>query len=370
MKILFIGNANSFLLINLASALKTYYPGILVDILSHEKSTKSEALISFNKIYEISKTSPLQKMRYVKFFWITYQFSKLLKRTDNEYDAIHIFYLSAIYGVLWRKIKSKGRKKILTIFGSEFYRSNAVIKYLQERMIREADIISASNQQTLDDFCSFFNVPLQKRYNVHFGLSVLTELTHVTEQDILNFKLSNEIQNKLLVACGYNGSENQNHINIITELSKIKHLLQDIVLVFHFHEYKKEYKQQLEELLTFNGLHFLFLTGSLTNKDLAVFRKSIKVLIQLQTTDQLSGSMIEHIAAKSMVITGSWLPYNVLDDLGIKLFKIRSFSDLPDALLKTLSDGLTSAQLTSNSQAAHEFCDWENTIKNWHNLYT
>jgi hypothetical protein len=69
MHLLFIGNANSFLLINLGLKLKEHFPDIAVDILSESRAHTKEAGLAFNNIYAVDSRSRWSKIKFIKVLW-------------------------------------------------------------------------------------------------------------------------------------------------------------------------------------------------------------------------------------------------------------------------------------------------------------
>ncbi|MDI9342572.1 MAG: glycosyltransferase [Sediminibacterium sp.] len=370
MKVLFVGNANSFLLINLASTLKKHYPGLQIDILSNERIKDSGLNSPFDTIFQIASESRWKNVKYLKVIWYAIQLKRLLATIPEDYKAIHIFYISSIYRLVWPFLKRKGKKIILSVFGSEFYRSGKAIKRMQRQLIIDADWVTAANTQTLNDFCGYFSVPAQKQTICRFGLSVIDEMQTVTEAEINAFRQTHQITNKHIIACGYNASRNQNLEKIIQQLATIKEHLNQSVLFFQLPGTENElYRQTLESLLKHNQLNYRFFIHPFTNHELAVYRKAVDVMIQVQNTDQLSGAMSEHISAGIPVITGAWLPYKILDDEGIRLFKINRFEELASVLLNAMEKGLTCDQQQQNTRKINQLCQWQNTITHWYNLY-
>ena len=52
----------------------------------------------------------------------------------------------------------------------------------------------------------------------------------------------------------------------------------------------------------------------------------------------LSGSMLEHLSARNIVITGSWLPYDCLDQWGIFLRRIDRLELISNELYDVLNN--------------------------------
>jgi hypothetical protein len=70
----------------------------------------------------------------------------------------------------------------------------------------------------------------------------------------------------------------------------------------------------------------ILLEEYLSDKDIATLRKITDIFINLPTQDSFSATMMEHLYAGSVVITGSWLPYDELFNSGAKILKITDFN--------------------------------------------
>jgi hypothetical protein len=80
--------------------------------------------------------------------------------------------------------------------------------------------------------------------------------------------------------------------------------------------------------------------------------------------------MQEHLFAGNVVITGSWLPYKVLDDSGIIYWKTESAERLALTLMDVLTQYSEYSNLISgNSSIIGKLSSWPETIKNWSVLY-
>lgn len=368
MRVLFVGNAKSYLLINLAVKLKECVPAIEIDILSEFESTTNEASAAFRNIYDLNNHSGWSKKKYIKVLWYAWYIRKLVNQLKDDYDVIHIFYLSSVYRLIWRQLKSKGKEIVITVFGSEFYASNILVKLFQRKMVSDAKFITATNENTLKGFSSFFNIPERRQVLCRFGLSVLDEIENVTNEEILQFKKNYRVsENSLVIACGYNTSSNQNLEVIIDQVNSVKNTLGDIVLFFQFRKADcGSYTDSIIDLVKQKGIPFVVLTQFFTEKELAIYRKSVDVFIQVQNTDQLSGAMQEFLAAGCNVITGSWLPYSVLDEMNIDYLKVDHLNDIGEVLKNSLKRNINKSH---NQKMINNLSGWDGNIDKWLGLY-
>lgn len=110
-KILFIGNANSFLIIQLAKKLIAYNPDLQIDILS-DQTIKSECS-PFHHSYCVDDSNPKASKKIIKAFYVAVQMKKLIQKVEGKYDVIHILYVSASYRYFWNELKKRAQKLYL-----------------------------------------------------------------------------------------------------------------------------------------------------------------------------------------------------------------------------------------------------------------
>ncbi len=92
------------------------------------------------------------------------------------------------------------------------------------------------------------------------------------------------------------------------------------------------------------------------------------VMINILQTDSFSGSMQEFLYANNIVITGSWLPYKLFDELGVYYHKIDSAEMLAGKLTEVLSN-LNKEKTMQNVQIINSLSSWGNNIQNWIKAY-
>src|SRR3989304_10346614 len=66
-----------------------------------------------------------------------------------------------------------------------------------------------------------------------------------------------------------------------------------------------------------SNLNYKIMKSMLNIEDIARLRLIANIVLNIQTTDQLSASVQEHLFAGNIVIVGKWLPYDIYDEMGI-----------------------------------------------------
>jgi hypothetical protein len=368
MKILFIGNANSFLLIRLAEQLSKSIPGLMIDVATMESSISVEAKKTFHTVFFDAEKRFGEDIRFAKVLFLAKKLNSILNQIDNDYDGVCLLYLSAVYRLTWNKIKQKSSLQVVSLFGSEFYRAGSIIRSMQKKMLHEATSITYSNELLWKDVRSFFDLKKSKGKRCLFGLSVLDEIDKVTVKDIESFRNDFQINNhQQIVACGSNSSVNQSFEEIITSLELVKDKLTDVVVFFQFPDVtNNSYAQKIVNLIESTGIQYRIIDRFLSDYELASYRKAAAVMIQVQNTDQLSGAMQEHLYAGSEVITGDWLPYAIFDEIGIEYSKVKERKDIGPLLIELLAQP---NQENENSSKIGKLSKWNNAISEWKTVF-
>lgn len=365
-KILFVGNANSFLIYQLAKQIKKVHPNWKIDILSEHLFELEES--PYDSVFAVNHKHPNASRKYIKAWFLASEMKKLIREVNTHYDCVHILYLSSAYRFIWNDLKKVADKTIITVFGGDFYKSNFFMRLLMKKMVKEVQIISAPNPDTLRAFSEKFNIPHSKQRLVRFGLSILDEIDNLSNDDIHYWKVNQKISNdKILIACGYNKSANQNIPQIVNSIIQEKDLLPRIILCFQFPGEETEYTRLVIEELKRNKVDYRIFCDRFSDRELAIYRKAMNVMIQVQTSDSFSGAMQEHIYTGSIVITGKWLPYAFLDDQGVDYIRINSIKEVGTTIINSLDHKIN---LKINKSIIASYSKWSVTINSWTALYS
>ena len=79
--------------------------------------------------------------------------------------------------------------------------------------------------------------------------------------------------------------------------------------------------------------------------------------------------MQEAIFGGAKIITGSWLPYEILDVNNVMLFKIDDFSQLSKILIEAKDFEFSQENKKHNAEVIYSLSGWEIIKKQWFGLY-
>jgi glycosyltransferase involved in cell wall biosynthesis len=373
-KLLLVGNGNHQFIRNYVEWLKKENEQLQVSILS-DRPMREEAKKNYDKIYQINfNTLFFRIIKQIKgirsLFYLIPATSKL--KEFQKYDFIHIHRLSIQAAFLIIFISKFCNAKIITtVWGSDFYKNSKYNKKLFFHACNLSDTITFANKETKEQFLKKFrweknNISIQR-----FGLAPLEQIKKLRTTKHEAKRQLGWDGNKLAVTIGYNLYPNQQHIHILKQIDSLTNYSDKIELIIPItyggnEYYKMELLSEANKLPYTNRLYDQFLS----DEKIALIRLASDIMIQLQVTDQLSGSMQEHLFTRNVVITGSWLPYQTMIDYGIEFIRIDSIEELSDKLEKVINQYDSFYQKTTeNPEAILKLSSWESNISDWIQLY-
>ncbi len=379
MRLLILGDPYNLFVINFAEALHKSDGNIIIDILSNtvippKTFNFEDKPIPYHHIYNNDPLPKLiNKIPLVRTYFRKAKAKKALKiinNPKNKYDVILIHGIWEINAVIFPKINIDKTFVIASIWGSDYYDGNQSRLF---KILEKCNIINVSNPEIMEEIINTKSIPPSKFRNCKFGLAPLGYV-----YDILNFPIEvakEKLQfkhNEFIITCGYNGTDNHQHLKILQSIKEVKDILPPhtrIVLPMTYGT-KPAYKVEVVNALENCGIPYKIFETFLKDKEVAYLRRSTDLMLQLQKNDALSGSMQEHLLAKNIVITGSWLPYKVHKDKGIYYETIDQMSELKDKLTYVF-ENLNKLRINVNSKNTPEkFKEslWSESIKDWKNM--
>lgn len=312
-------------------------------------------------------------IRYLLIIPVTFLY---LLKLNREYDICHILYKKFQYHFLINLIYQKGKKTIVTIFGSDYYKSH--LKYLDKRIYYKVDYITFANEQTKIDFNNYYKSKFNNKIKIcPFGLSILNKIDEIFKKEGCQ-QIKNNLgysSQSIIITCGGNRSSNEQHEKIINELSLIKNIpiKKDIVLIFPM-----TYGGSLKRVSTIKklilkkipNLKCKIITNYQNISDTAKLRIITDVQINIRKTDQLSGVMLENMYTGGVIINGNWLPYKNLNEKKIyyeKISNIKLLHQKIEIIINNLQ--IYKRKTINNPIIIKNNYHWNTTSKFWYSLY-
>lgn len=292
----------------------------------------------------------------------------------EKYDVIHVHFLAPFYGDVAEQIRNKCEKLIITIWGSDYYRTTSEQREEQRKLIDRADIITFDNEVTMDEFAKYYDITNKERLSINrFGLTALEYIKDLENSNKDSIKAEYNIpKNSIVVTCGYNANPAHNHLEIIKSIKQVKNKLPENMYYIFPMTYSRDeaYCDAVKEELSKSGLQYIVLEKFMNFEQIAKLTIITDIMVQLQTTDTLSATMQEHMYNGNIVITGSWLPYKPLKDIGTYFLEISSINKVGKKLTDVAKELLMIKQrCKKNRNIIWKFSAWENTVENWIKTY-
>ncbi len=370
MRILLIGIHNHPLVEQFALELrKNLDVPITIEIISRKPKSmfNTEAFDNVHWLYQENS----------KEMWNDIKAFKRLRTILNgakQYDICHIHFTDYKYALIANLIKKKCRKLICTIWGSDYYRIGYIQKKILAYLLSHADYISFSNKRTREELIDElgFSLHQQKMTVVRYGLGLLhnIELLKRDREEIRKtFNISHQT---IVITCGYNADQSQQHIAMLEAINTLDQKQKSNILLFLPLTYggNQEYTNQIKTKLKQINTNFQVFTEFLSDDNLAKLRLVSDIMIQIQKTDQFSGSMQEHMYAGDLIITGDWLPYETMKERGAFFLEISHTNNLSKELSNILSNFDTyKKKCEINEEAIKGLSHWNVSIEDWLKLY-
>lgn len=375
MRILLLGDAESIFNKQLIYNLKKIDNSIQADIISRSPVTSDKN--NYDHVY----TPILLKNRGVISaklnIYISHIFVMLHLLFMQKYDVINIMYMSNFWKHHLNSLLKKSNKLIVTFYGSDFYRASESnkIKYIQ--ILDKSKYIITTNSKMKDAICEYYNDYHDKAIVSSFGLESLEHIDAAAknpehEQKIKDYKEKLKIPyNKIVITCGQSASVHIGHEKIISQIRKLNKDTQDnIFLIFPMTYGDKEHRESIKKILKEGNDNYLVLEDYMSVQDIALLRLISDIYINVQPTDQLSGTMQEHLYSGSVVINGSWLPYDIFKENNCFFMEVDSTEQLSNTVQDVINDiaGLKQ-KCNGNNASIKKLTSWSSCSKRWYDIY-
>ncbi len=343
-------------------------------------------LLSFSKtrfFWQIIFFEISQKKSYKDIKSLIYDFARAKYRVENfinplEIDIIHFHFcvpnnLKEIY-FLNSKIKT-----VCTFWGSDLMRSTGVSNvFYVKKALESANAITVQTPELAEIlYCKYGRKFNSKLTTLRFtlGIKIFDEIDAYRENISLinDFKKKHSIPlDKVVVALGHNAFPENNHLLMIEQIKTIpKEIAGKFIFLLHLgYGGNKRHINLLQEIAEKeNDLQFIIINEFFNEKETALLRLSTDLLIQMPISDALSAAMTEVIYAGNTAITGAWLPYGILRRNGIIFLEIESFTELPNTILKFLSNRQKGKKENNNAKLINTLLFPATTTPVWIQLF-
>lgn len=309
-----------------------------------------------------------------------YQYTSMAELKDileklPKFDAIQMLWIESDAAFFHKLFREKAKRLLLYIGGSDFYRASDSDRAFKRELIMCADGITSHTEDILREFRAYYGEELaEKTSTLPYGLQVLEYIRSGTFEDRDNLKRKLGIPlDKVVVTCGHNANAAHQHNEMIDALEKLPASIKEqIVCVFPmtYPSGQGEYIASIQSKLDKSSLTYVTLTQFMNFEEMGYYALGSDIMIHVQTTDSLSGTMLEELYAGSVVIAGGWLPYQCLCELGVFLEEVDEISGLTEKLAEIVPAlERYREKCIPNKAAIWNRCSWDAVVPQWRAIW-
>lgn len=390
-KVLLVGDASSYFIKSIyanVTSISKYELGIFnINPKNSNQSHTNKSNVNFNSIDGASKSFSMKLAKWLANIKVPL-IKKLIYKIYLIYNFINFYSISKKYDILnFHHLDDNAReyihfstrflahkKHILSLWGSDFYKRDKNEDDAFKTILKQAQTITFTNEKSKELFISEFEWKKDNIFVIQFGLA---QLDLIRNHQSTKVEIKSELsiaENKTVLTVGYNASVNQQHEEIISELkvlAKDKKWVEGLHLIVPLtYGAPIAYKQKLSQMYSQLPFSSTIYENYLDDDKITRLRIVSDIMIQLQQTDQFSGSMQEYLFSNNIVITGSWLPYGFFKEKGVYFEEIHSISELTNLLKSVLLNKKEcDAKTKNNADIIYNISSWSSTIHKWTELY-
>lgn len=340
--------------VSLAQNMKERYPGISISVLTKAREYAESLGQVCDHIYCYKHYGEL---------------NEILAGMPMQ-DVFQTLWIEDDWVLFADSIRGKCRCLNLHVGGSDLYRSGPYCLESKRKLVRLADRVTAETETTIHDFCRVYPEAGQKIRWLNFGIDELDYEGPAGIQDAkAYFGLE---QDKVIVTCGHNAKKEHQHKEIIGQLRALEDGVRGMAeFVFPMtYGNRGTYTDGIKKLLSETKITSLVMTKFMNAEEMARYAACSDIMVHVQTTDQLSSTMLQEMHAGAVVIAGSWLPYQMLRDKGVYFLTVDSIGELS----ATLADVIRNLKeykerCEKNREIIYEMSSWNHAAARWKRLW-
>ncbi len=351
--------------------------GFEIDIANIDERTRQiqediQSFYSKNNIGIIDYEVTIRK-KHRKTHLLFSRIRNILKlRIIKQYDYVHFHYITEdAISLLFYKPR---KKSIVTLYGSDFLRASKPKILMLKKVVRRCNVVTVATLYMQRKASEVLGLETNRIRIIPFGVNNIEYAKVVNAQeDISTYRIEYGLpQDKLIVFAGYNGNPAHRHINILNKLETLPINYRERLCVVFFCSYglSEEYRSEINQAISHSSIECRLVTTYLVGEQMMRFRKCGDIMLNLQSTDVLSASMLESLAVGNIVIKGDWLQYNELEEINAFMLSIDNINSLSN-VIKEVIDNIHSykCMVASNREKIYGFLSWNSRRETWRMLF-
>ena len=294
-----------------------------------------------------------------------------------EFDIIHSLWMEKPWGWHAGTLKSKAKYWFCSVGGSDLYRDSRkkVCKAYQINILNHSDWFSSENVETKKEFIKIYGKKYEKiphtinRFGVDIFDAIEERKTGKKEQ-----KRAFDIpKDKVVVCCGYNANPAHQHLKMISSFSRLpQDIIRKLFFVFPMTYSAVEcgYIEKVRSAIQEVTNSFIILEDFMSTEEMAEVVQATDVMIHVQTTDQMSSTMLAHMYNGNVVIAGAWLPYHSLKERGVYFIDVNEVDEV-GAVLADVAENCEAykKKCENNEDLVYSMSSWDVCEKEWIAVY-
>lgn len=292
-----------------------------------------------------------------------------LLRVARDFDVVNIHYVAPIYAKLAPVLKRRGSALVASIWGSDFLRAGPEALEALGRTFDSADIVTSNNPRVAEGIKAWRGRRDDVRV-VRFGLGSFDQIDQLmSAESFRDIRASLDLpENRIILACGYNASRQQNHAMIAQGISMVSPQKKASLFALVPMSYPVDpgYVAEVRQAFEASGIDFRIVDTMQTMEMVCRTRIASDVAVNVQVTDSLSASIQEHMLAGSAMVVGDWLPYQVFEDLGVPLTFVHDAKDIARVLESSVP---REPSRPPYFEPLYAFSSWRDNISRWLDIY-
>lgn len=315
-----------------------------------------------------------EKLKHIYCFQTIEDLKTILNQLPI-YDAMQLLWIEPEWSYFCELIRKKAKRLNLNVGGSDFYRVGKEGRDFKRDLIAYADNITAETESTVQEFGEYYGEDAKNKTNLlPFGIEVLDWIDRIEKFPRNTIRKKYHIPfDKIVVTCGHNAIKEHQHMKIIDAVETMSDKVKSqLIFVFPMTYPQKAdaYINSVRDRLKESGLDHVVLTNFMDFNEMAEYALVSDIMIHVQTTDQLSSTMLEEMYAGSIVLAGKWLPYQSLHKKGMFFWDVNEICDIT-MILEDVVENIEKyrTKCEGNKVIVRKHSSWDELASKWYALW-
>jgi hypothetical protein len=299
----------------------------------------------------------------------------IMNKKYRHFDLLHIHGLNVSRGNIGKWLRDCTSKLVITVWGDEIFRkSDQVLRYYRQYYQLADHITVSTNAMYLRFVEAYGDIDLSCVTKNKFAIGLFDIIDRFNSEYTREYiceEFGIRSYNKYIVLVGHNGREAQRHFELTEQIKLLPERIKKQLLLVYTMTYgvkSKQYLDELESLVKETGCETVILRKFMNEEKAAKLRCISDVLLHAQLTDAFSASIQECFYAGTVIINGSWLPYDEIPNYHDSVLEYSNMEELPELIIDAIDHFETyKIRFSVNKQVLRNISSREVTTAAWCN---